>query len=1543
MSDSITSPPAKAVDLPARPELPRKSTGPLPHFFQVLNLEDDYNARHLVAVFQEQIGLAEEIVKSREDLTEAEEALGKVEQARKEFAQERKRDEKKLDEKARQALKKEKKNAERAARKRGFPISGGLTVTSTNVLTFVEAQASLAQVSGPKDICRVVEIIKNEGTLVSDSGRYFHTGPIRNETTFQLLCGLAFREVADAREKVTALEKRSKDLDNMADKGHLALMDSVRKRYKVLAVRMHPDKLPRTPTDEDYQRFRELQTAHQVLSDTELRRRYIQMMDHNAFLATLPKQSKDADQEGHRPVIKRDNQSSATRTVNPNDHRRLTGGFPHQCTMPRIIDTIVSDTKRGHSRVLLGWTCASAEELQISRYELHMKERGISPEAGDWTRIYLGWSTEWWTEILSPGHYSFRVRAENNLGLGEWSTFLDHYVEDVQAMRQLRREEYEKNKEERRAKVVSRLRKQISHVLSMRGNVPTTEKLSKLRKLLDQARRSRMDEIIIETEEIVQELEARVLKHEEQHLWKSKLNELVKAALKEDGDGRVPREGSSAIDAEHADGEEFGPTDDECDYGGSSVANSSPVRDNTWRDTIKQEDDRNTFHYPPTSSSSSDFQDFLTSLPSMYPPDTHYILPPPIRNQIVQTVQSLIRNRPALTVASVVPETNDPSDILLSVPLHVVYKRIIAICEAALAQKEYLGGQAGFREIEAAIDILPREMEDSDKSMDKKRVQIELFLDERARAMKARAEADRLVREKPIAGSESAEDDAVENESRDEAAAAGEAPASGRTMRGKPSEEPPPPYTPRDGDEAGAGVDHDDEERDNNFEFVGTPRLRRRGTRGGTRRRKNSDATTGIAAISAGPGTAASASIVSPQHPTLSPRPSRRGGTRARAKKDAANIAAATDRHDASVYQTPTVTAGSSPNTRTGGPVVRGTREPRATEKHKDKQFDDPASKHMPASPESPVDSQLVQLLTALGLEQHVETFSEHEVAYSDLRHLREWDLVQLGISKVGPRKRLMHLIGEMESRKGDPALLSQDSASAADWLGKLGLGIYADAFSKEDVTFDDLKTLKEEDLVNTFGIDKIGHLARLISAVEDVKNLDASAKVLEQSVDSPINADSSLGSPAKPPSSAARSPAPQAEIGSLGATETLPADNTPRILDSQPESKSAVGSGVGIPYPVPGRIGDTHSADYPGDAAAIAADAYGSQRTQNLSSAWTAETVTTDNIDPPPSNLARWSEPMPADVTRYEPYSFPGAPLTAYHPGSGRKAGNASPATPAASTAFDNSATDVLSVSYGHHGAGSYGRSQQNHQYSVYEQQQQQQQAFAQHPHNLHSSVRTNFTAEGAGMATGLYAHTMKTVGIPPAFACALTKRVMTCPVYGPDGYWYEYSALRSRLLNDNTWRSPVTMAYYPVEVWHRALNSPDLSLKNAIDAWVMRTRRRGSVGALNAARDLWTSSTTGESGSAVSASHNGSAASSHYAAAAAASNSTATTTSVAAASQPFSKGIPAAAASSAGLATALKTGDASHPPAVSQGLKATMGLSGWTADVPGGASIWR
>ncbi|KAI8917844.1 hypothetical protein DFJ77DRAFT_321866 [Powellomyces hirtus] len=1535
-----SSPPSENKQPLTTPEPPKKSIGPLPHFFQVLNLENDDNARTLVGVFQEQIGLAEEIVKCREELTEAEEALGKVEQARKEFAQERKRDEKKLDDKTRQALKKEKKNAERAARKRGFPVSGGLTVTSTNVLTFVEAQASLASVSGPKDICRVVEVIKNEGTLVSDTGRYFHTGPIRNETTFQLLCGLAFREVADAREKVTALEKRSKDLDSMADKGHLALMDSVRKRYKVLAIRMHPDKLPRAPTEEDYKRFRELQTAHQVLSDTELRRRYIQMMDHNAFLATLPKSSKDADQEGQRPVIKRDNHSSVpqpTRTVHPNDHRRLTGGFPHQCTMPRVIDTILNDPKRGHSRVMLSWSCASAEELQISRYELHVKQRSIGPEASDWVRIYLGWSTEWWTDVLPPGHYSFRVRAENNLGLGEWSTFLDHYVEDIQAVRQQRREEYERNKEERRVKMAKRLRGQISQVLNQTGNIPTTEKLSKLRKLLEQARRSRMEEVIVETEEIVLEMEARVAKNEEQHLWKSKLNEFIKVALKEDGNGRISKEEEVAAPHEEAaDGDE----DDDLEHEGHEKQHQSvsPLKDETNGSESSQkspEESQLGVGSPSLPDTSSDFEDFLASLPSMYPPDTPYILPATIRNQIVQNVQALIRNRPPLDVLSVVPDTNEPSDISISISHELVYNRIIAICRAALVQKEYLGGQAGFREIDVATRVLAREIEDAARAMDKKRHQIELFLKERDRGMKARAEADRIARERASRSAGPTMEREVSNQPHEvEADKSVVAETDDEAHHQKHMEEPPPPYTPREYDDSGLEIDPDDD-GNNNFEYVGTPRLRRRGTRGGARKRKESDigSVTSITALSSSSVTAAQSpqAFSSPQQPVISPGAARRGtSNRVRNQETAAAISpesrgnnkSAPD--DFAAHTEPISTTHSSPS-------------PKATsvqfgniELHSNGMEEDTTTSSRTSSVSEPLqDGRLFRFLSSLGLEQHFENFEAQDVTYSDLRYLREWDLVQLGITKVGPRKRLMHLIHEEATNHPVASSdFSQVAENLAQWLGQQGLGIYVDAFSKEEVAFDDLKALTEDDLVNTFGIEKIGHLARILSAISDLK----SAKTAGGSASIPLSVHQGTtaakvdeGEPADVASTATKDG--EAE----GPTEVLAESTHTAYLDEEPNSEpvepdgkvsATPTSGLNIPYPFADQMGNIRSVVYPG-AAAIAADTYGGLNTQGVST-WGERGVETGG----------WNQQVEAgDYPSLESYQFSSTPYSTYPGAAGRTGRAAHQGVPAA---FDT-VTPAATNAYGLHGAALYRQQQhtqqQSHQQHLY-QQQQQPHGLAQHhllqsiPAAARGYSRQDVTGappsqhflapEMNGIPAVMPSHGIHPSSIPAEFICALTRRVMTIPVRGPDGYYYDHAPLRARLIADNSWRSPITLMYHPVESWHRALNNPDLALKSVIDTWVMKARRRGSVGALNAARDLWGGTSTDGTGTSTLNGTTGAA-----------------STSSAGSGGSGNTAIPSIAG--------LKGDTTLSVPPASQGLKATMGLSGWTADVPGGASIWR
>ena len=52
-----------------------------------------------------------------------------------------------------------------------------------------------------------------------------------------------------------------------------------------------------------------------------------------------------------------------------------------------------------------------------------------------------------------------------------------------------------------------------------------------------------------------------------------------------------------------------------------------------------------------------------------------------------------------------------------------------------------------------------------------------------------------------------------------------------------------------------------------------------------------------------------------------------------------------------------------------------------------------------------------------------------------------------------------------------------------ADWLGQLGLGIYADAFRANDVDAEVLPALTADDL-QALGVVSIGHRRKLMSAI---------------------------------------------------------------------------------------------------------------------------------------------------------------------------------------------------------------------------------------------------------------------------------------------------------------------------------------------------------------------------------------------------------------------------------------------------------------------------
>ena len=61
-----------------------------------------------------------------------------------------------------------------------------------------------------------------------------------------------------------------------------------------------------------------------------------------------------------------------------------------------------------------------------------------------------------------------------------------------------------------------------------------------------------------------------------------------------------------------------------------------------------------------------------------------------------------------------------------------------------------------------------------------------------------------------------------------------------------------------------------------------------------------------------------------------------------------------------------------------------------------------------------------------------------------------------------------------------------------ADWLEKLGLGQYAQRFAENDIDFDILSDLTDQDL-EKIGVTSVGHRRKLLRAIADLKGHERS------------------------------------------------------------------------------------------------------------------------------------------------------------------------------------------------------------------------------------------------------------------------------------------------------------------------------------------------------------------------------------------------------------------------------------------------------------------
>ena len=63
----------------------------------------------------------------------------------------------------------------------------------------------------------------------------------------------------------------------------------------------------------------------------------------------------------------------------------------------------------------------------------------------------------------------------------------------------------------------------------------------------------------------------------------------------------------------------------------------------------------------------------------------------------------------------------------------------------------------------------------------------------------------------------------------------------------------------------------------------------------------------------------------------------------------------------------------------------------------------------------------LSEALVAAGLEEYLPVFVDHQLDHESLLQLREKDLVELGVTKIGPRLKLLRLISSLECARTPP------------------------------------------------------------------------------------------------------------------------------------------------------------------------------------------------------------------------------------------------------------------------------------------------------------------------------------------------------------------------------------------------------------------------------------------------------------------------------------------------------------------------------------------
>ncbi|KAJ3317019.1 hypothetical protein HDU93_004213, partial [Gonapodya sp. JEL0774] len=197
--------------------------------------------------------------------------------------------------------------------------------------------------------------------------------PQFSELPIGVLAQLATGNLNDTRQKFAAVDKKRSDLRDKEEVCDNLIADAVKKSYKQLSLKLHPDRLPHS-TDADKAKFQELKEAHTVLWEIERRKEYVRIYDHNEYLRlrrpkTGGEMAADAD---IREVLKGKGKGGPRTRESGGGALRIRGGIPHQCSIPRISNQTLVNKRDGTIRIAVLWICSDSDYLGVTRYEVEL-------------------------------------------------------------------------------------------------------------------------------------------------------------------------------------------------------------------------------------------------------------------------------------------------------------------------------------------------------------------------------------------------------------------------------------------------------------------------------------------------------------------------------------------------------------------------------------------------------------------------------------------------------------------------------------------------------------------------------------------------------------------------------------------------------------------------------------------------------------------------------------------------------------------------------------------------------------------------------------------------------------------------------------------------------------------------------------------------------------------------------------------------------------------------------------------------------------------